>query len=73
MIVECEQNDYEQKHITHEMYETLVVKRKKTGELGKNELMHVQKIYSNVLMHTKQQNQNQIKNIYLTIFHLLKN
>jgi hypothetical protein len=32
------------------MYET-PADEQKTGELGKNELMHVQKIYKNVSMH----------------------
>jgi hypothetical protein len=72
MIVESEPCDVELELTIHEMYETLV-EGQKIGEHGKDELMHVLRIYKNVLMRIKRQNQNQIKNNYLTIFHLLKN
>jgi hypothetical protein len=48
--VEFEQCDAELELIIHEMFETLI-NELKIGEHGKDELMHVLKIYKNVLVH----------------------
>jgi hypothetical protein len=50
MTVEFELYDVEPELITQGMYE-IPIDEQKTGELGKEELMLVQKIYKNVLMH----------------------
>jgi hypothetical protein len=71
MIVESEPYDVELELIIQGMYE-IQINEQKTGELGKEELMLVQKIYKNVLMHIWMQKLSTMEND-LMIFQLQKN